>query len=205
MDKGIAKSVLREHRIPVAQWRLVAPATQLRRIVADRGGRRSGLPLFVKPANLGSSIGVSPRCIGPGPTKRGASSRALQFDDYVILEAFARPGARARAARQRRDVRITAAGEIIASREFYDYEDKYQLGVAKTIVPAELGDAQLAKAQTAGHCEAFRALAGRGPGPGRPLLGGRRPFVVNEVNTMPGFTPISMYPMLWEVGRVAAR
>ena len=92
---------------------------------------------------------------------------------------------------------MTKAGEIIASREFYDYDDKYVLGAAETIAPTDLTDAQLAHAQRVA-VDAYRALRVEGLARVDLFLAEDDEIVVNEVNTMPGFTPISMFPMLWE-------
>ena len=95
------------------------------------------------------------------------------------------------------DVRVTKAGEILASREFYDYDDKYVLGLAETVAPTDLTDAQLAHAQRVATA-AYRALRVEGLARVDLFLRDDDEIVVNEVNTMPGFTPISMFPMLWE-------
>jgi len=94
-------------------------------------------------------------------------------------------------------VRVTRAGEILASREFYDYDDKYVLGLAETVAPTDLKDVQLAKAQQL-VTEAYKALRVEGLARIDVFLRANDEIVINEVNTMPGFTPISMFPMLWE-------
>jgi D-alanine-D-alanine ligase len=193
MDKGIAKSVLRDHDIPVAKWRLVSRHED--RQVITTAGTELGFPLFVKPANLGSSIGVTK--VKEHTQLRDAVDLAFEFDDVVVLEEFVQGRELELALLGNEDVRVTAAGEIVASREFYDYEDKYLLGVAKTIVPTDLTDDQLAKAQALA-LRAFAALRVEGLARVDLFLVGADTFIVNEVNTMPGFTPISMYPSLWE-------
>jgi len=102
------------------------------------------------------------------------------------------------------DVRVSRAGEIVASREFYDYEDKYVLGAAETIAPTDLTAAQLAHAQRVASA-AYRALRVEGLARVDLFLQDDDEIVVNEVNTMPGFTPISMFPMLWEAEGVSFR
>jgi len=86
----------------------------------------------------------------------------------------------------------------VASRDFYDYEDKYLLGVAKTIAPTDLTPEELTRAQELA-VGAYRALRVEGLARVDLFLSETQSFVINEVNTMPGFTPISMYPMLWAV------
>ncbi len=194
MDKAIAKSILRDHHIAVAAWRLVGRG-DLSEETLDAAARQLGFPLFVKPANLGSSIGVTK--VDEESSLRTAMELAFEFDDHIILEEFVAGRELELALLGNEDVRITAAGEILASREFYDYEDKYLLGVAKTIVPTDLTEDQLQKAQVIA-LQAFRALRVEGLARVDHCLVGHDTFVVNEVNTMPGFTPISMYPSLWE-------
>jgi D-alanine-D-alanine ligase len=195
MDKGIAKSVLQEHGLPVAAWRLIRRADPDPQ-AADEAGRDLGFPVFVKPANLGSSIGVSKV---PDPAGlRQAVETAFEFDDYVIIEAFIEGRELELALLGNEEVRVTQAGEIEASREFYDYEDKYELGMAKTIVPTDLTAAQLARARELAT-RGYRALRVEGLARIDMFLAADHSFVINEVNTMPGFTPISMYPMLWAV------
>ncbi len=193
MDKGISKSVLREHDIPVAAWELVrrdAPGSA----VAE-AGERLGYPLFVKPANLGSSIGVTK--VKVAAELAAAVHTAFEFDDFVILEEMVTGRELELALLGNEEVRVSRAGEIMARRDFYDFEDKYLLGMAKTIVPMELTDQQLMKAQALA-VRAYHALRVEGLARVDLFLVGTDGFVINEVNTMPGFTPISVYPSAWE-------
>ena len=154
-----------------------------------------GLPIFVKPANLGSSIGVAK--VHDAAGLGDAVLSALEFDDHVILEEFVHGRELELALMGNEDVRVSLAGEIIASREFYDYDDKYVLGTAETVAPTDLTEAQLAHAQRLASA-AYRALRVEGLARVDLFLADDDEIVVNEVNTMPGFTPISMFPMLWE-------
>ncbi len=194
MDKGVAKSVLHDRGIPVAAWRVVhrsawSPDAMHEAVAA------LGLPLFVKPANLGSSIGVAKATEVAG--LGDAVTSAFEFDDHVILEEFVRGRELELAVMGNEEVLVSRAGEIIASRDFYDYEDKYVLGLAETIAPTDLDPNQLAHAQRVAEA-AYRALRVEGLARVDVFLLGDGEIVVNEVNTMPGFTPISMFPMLWE-------
>ena len=199
MDKGIAKSVLHDHGLPVAAWRLVSRA-EWGLEVMEEAVDALGLPLFVKPANLGSSIGVA-KVTDPAALGDSVLS-AFEFDDHVILEEAIEGRELEVAAMGNEDVRVSRAGEIIASREFYDYEDKYVLGRAETVAPTDLDDAQLAHAQRVAVA-AYRALRVEGLARVDLFLQDDDEIVVNEVNTMPGFTPISMFPMLWEAEGLA--
>jgi D-alanine-D-alanine ligase len=194
MDKGIAKSVLHDHGLPVAAWRLVARSSWSTDVM-EEAVAALGLPIFVKPANLGSSIGVAK---APDAAALGdAVLSALEFDDHVILEEFVEGRELELALMGNEDVRVSQAGEIIASREFYDYDDKYVLGLAETVAPTDLKDTQLAHAQRVALA-AYRALRVEGLARVDIFLRDDDEIVINEVNTMPGFTPISMFPMLWE-------
>jgi D-alanine-D-alanine ligase len=194
MDKGIAKSVLHDHGLPVAAWRVAHRHTWTRDLL-EEAAAALGLPLFVKPANLGSSIGVvkaaDAAAIGD------AVSAAFEFDDHVVLEEYIRGRELELGALGNEDVRVTRAGEILASREFYDYDDKYVLGTAETVAPTDLTPTQLAHAQRVASA-AYQALRVEGLARIDLFLQPDDEIVVNEVNTMPGFTPISMFPMLWE-------
>jgi D-alanine--D-alanine ligase len=194
MDKGIAKSVLRDHGLPVAAWRVVSRSDWSTDVMRE-ALESLGLPLFVKPANLGSSVGVAK---APDAAALGDAVRsAFEFDDHVILEEFVEGRELELALMGNEDVRVSRAGEIIASREFYDYEDKYLLGLAETVAPTDLKDTQLERAQREALA-AYRALRVEGLARVDVFLRKDDAIVINEVNTMPGFTPISMFPMLWE-------
>ena len=194
MDKGITKSVLHDHGLPVAAWRIVARGTwSLDHL--DEAQRALGLPLFVKPANLGSSIGVTK--VSEKSALGDAVLAAFEFDDHVILEECIAGREIELAVMGNEDVRVSQAGEIVPSREFYDYEDKYVLGLAETIAPTDLTPTQLARVREAAEA-AYRALRVEGLARVDLFLQPDDELVVNEINTMPGFTPISMFPMLWE-------
>jgi D-alanine-D-alanine ligase len=194
MDKGIAKSVLHDHGLPVAAWRLVSRSAWSVEVMEEALGAL-GLPLFVKPANLGSSIGVAK--VSDAAALGDAVLSAFEFDDHIILEELVAGRELELALMGNEDVRVSRAGEILASREFYDYEDKYVLGLAETIAPTDLSPEQLAHTQHVATA-AYRALRVEGLARVDLFLIEGDEVLVNEVNTMPGFTPISMFPMLWE-------
>ncbi|MBV8463822.1 MAG: D-alanine--D-alanine ligase, partial [Acidimicrobiales bacterium] len=194
MDKAIAKSVLHDHGLHVAAWRVAHRHTTTADTLKEAAAAL-GLPLFVKPANLGSSIGVAKAT--DAAAIGDAVSAAFEFDDHVVLEEFVAGRELELGALGNEDVRVTRAGEIIASRDFYDYDDKYVLGTAETVAPTDLSPTQLADAQRVATA-AYRALRVEGLARVDLFLRPDDTIVVNEVNTMPGFTPISMFPMLWE-------
>jgi D-alanine-D-alanine ligase len=201
MDKGIAKSVLHDDGLPVAAWRLVSRSAWSAEVM-EEALSALGLPIFVKPANLGSSIGVAK--VSDAAALGDAVLSAFEFDDHVIVEEFAAGRELELALMGNEDVRVTKAGEIVASRDFYDYEDKYVLGLAETIAPTDLTPEQLAHAQGVATA-AYRALRVEGLARVDLFLTEDDEVLVNEVNTMPGFTPISMFPMLWEAEGIPFR
>jgi len=150
--------------------------------------------VFVKPANAGSSVGISKAQDMPGLL--AAIETALAEDDKVVFERFVEGQEVECAAIGNDDVFVTRPGEILAGDEFYTYDDKYKNGVSRTIIPAALSEEKLDEVKAAAE-KAYRALGCQGltrcdffveKGTGKVLC--------NELNTMPGFTSISMYPKL---------
>ncbi len=195
MDKAMAKQVLAANGI--AQARYVAlredeltPSTPAR--LADE----LGLPLFVKPANMGSSIGVSKaKTI---EAVREAIGLALSYDEWVIVEEAVTGREIEVAVLGGRPPRASVPGEIVPGAEFYDYADKYVDDGSQALVPAPLAIAE-ADTVRALAVRVFEVL--RADGLARVdffFEEGGRGWLCNEINTMPGFTPISMYPKLWQ-------
>ncbi|MCI0155200.1 D-alanine--D-alanine ligase [Leifsonia shinshuensis] len=200
MDKHFTKTVLQQAGIPVAPWETVT-AYQWR---TDPGAVRAaaealGLPAFVKPARAGSSVGVSK--VSSWDDLPAAIDLALAEDDRVLIESSVvgreveiavlggRPG---------EPTRASVAGEIvITGREFYDFAAKYlDAPGIELVCPAALTDAELAVMRDLG-VRAFDAIGGEGLARVDFFLTPDG-FVVNEINTMPGFTPISMFPRCWQ-------
>lgn len=192
MDKIVAKQLLAAAGLPVAPY------------IGVRRGESFSLPfawpVFVKPANLGSSVGVNKA--NNEREFEAALAEAEGYDEWVIIEE----------AIVGREIECgvlgdlapeaSVPGEVRPSRDFYDYEDKYEAGAAGLLVPAPLTDEQTADVQRLAVA-AFRAV--RAEGMARVdffLEEGGRGLLVNEVNTIPGFTPISMYPRMWEASGV---
>ena len=192
MDKEYTKRLLRESGLPVADF-LVLPRGDYD---LDEICSRIPFPMFVKPANLGSSVGISKA------KNRGELARALQFagefDRKIIVERGI-AGREFECAVLGNDLPVAAIPcEILPSREFYDYEDKYLLDTAKTVLPADLSEEQTREMQRlAVAC--YRAVNCEGMARVDFLLeSATGQFFVNEPNTIPGFTSISMYPKMWE-------
>jgi D-alanine-D-alanine ligase len=199
MDKHFMKVVLEAAGVPVAPWTTV----HARDWAADPDGVRARaaslpLPWFVKPARAGSSVGVSK--VRTAAELDDALGIAFREDDKVLVEA----GMSGREielgvleGRGGAPDRVSVPGEIVlTTREFYDFEGKYLGGDGVEVVcPAVVTDAELSVLQDAA-LRAFRAVEGRGLARVDFFLTSDGP-VVNELNTMPGFTPISMFPKCW--------
>jgi D-alanine-D-alanine ligase len=198
MDKATAKDLLARHGLPQVRW-LSARIGDLGPAFADRVATELGFPVFVKPSNMGSSIGVSKAL--DKAALGVALAEALRYDEYIVVEeALSHPREVEVAVLGDAEPRASLPGEVAPSHEFYDYEDKYLAGTAGLIIPADLDETETAEAQRIALA-AYRAL--RVDGMARVDLfyeqgEGGRGFLVNELNTIPGFTPISMYPKLWE-------
>jgi D-alanine-D-alanine ligase len=200
MDKHFAKTVLQQAGIAVAPWQTVTALDwQARRSVVVADLEQMPLPLFVKPSRAGSSVGVSK--VSEWSQLAAAMDVAFAEDDRVLVENAivgrevecavlqGRPGEATRA---------SVAGEIVVTgREFYDFEAKY-LGAdgIDLVCPADLTPAQLTDLQEQ-SVRAFEALGAAGLARVDFFLTDTG-FVLNEINTMPGFTPISMFPRCWQ-------
>jgi D-alanine-D-alanine ligase len=172
-----------------------------RATMTARASQALQYPVFVKPANLGSSVGISKAKSDAEFAE--AMALALQFDRKIVVEA-AVPDAREIecAVLGNDEPEASIPGEIIPSREFYDYEAKYLDEGSRLLIPAPLADAQAAEIRRLA-IDAFRAVDGAGMSRVDFLVAGdTEETFVNEVNTIPGFTTISMYPKLWEASGV---
>jgi D-alanine-D-alanine ligase len=198
MDKAMAKRVMASAGIPQAHHRAVREhelTPGLPAALADD----LGLPVFVKPANMGSSVGV--RKAKSVEDVRDAIDHALTYDSTVVVEEAVIGREIEVAVLGNAEPRASVAGEIIPGEEFYSYEDKYVTDGAQLLIPAPLPPDAMDEVRSLA-CEIFTVLRCEGLARvdffyERDDAGGGRGFLCNEVNTMPGFTPISMYPKLW--------
>ncbi|MCI0632482.1 MAG: D-alanine--D-alanine ligase [Actinobacteria bacterium] len=205
MDKIMMKRAFAAGRLPTPNHLAVRDGHD---IVAfgDQVEEELGYPCFVKPANLGSSVGVSKA--HDRVDFDAAIALASGFDEWVIVEE-AIDGREIEVAVLGDDPpEASVPGEVVPGDEFYSYGDKYEHDDAQLLAPAPLTDAQTAAVQRlavaafeACRCEAMARvdffLEESDPKGG--AAGAGRGFLVNELNTIPGFTPISMYPRLWEL------
>ena len=163
-----------------------------------------GFPMFVKPANMGSSIGVSK--VTDEDSLRVGLAAALAHDEWIVVEE----GVDAREIEvavlgHTTSPRASVPGEIVPGAEFYDYEDKYADGLADLRVPAPL-PAEVAEEARDLACRVFRTFRAEGMARVDFLYEeGARGLLLNELNTIPGFTPISMYPALWQASGLPYR
>lgn len=202
MDKALANTVMDAAGVPHCRWTsaIRADVETDRAAVLDRAEQMLGYPIFVKPANAGSSVGISKAA--DRAALDAALDVALREDDKVVFEEFIDGQEVECAAIGNPDdpasVSTTRPGEILAGAEFYTYDDKYKNGVSQTVIPAHLSEEKLDEVQAEAR-KAYLALGCAGlsrcdffveRGTGRVLC--------NELNTLPGFTAISMYPKLME-------
>ena len=203
MDKALMKVVFSARGLPVCDYRVVLRHNWDRRREHILSELESALhyPMFVKPANLGSSVGISKAKDRAGLAD--AIDLAGSFDRKIVVEA-AVPEAREIecAVLGNEDPAASVPGEVIPSREFYDYEAKYIDDGSKIVIPADLPPATVAEVQKL-SIEAFEAIDCSGMARVDFLLekSSNRLFL-NEVNTIPGFTTISMYSKLWAASGV---
>jgi len=194
MDKLKAKDVLAAHGLPQVPW-IGLRDTEVDEAAARTAGAGLRYPLFVKPANMGSSVGVSRA--GDDAALGEAVALAAAYDEWIVVEESAHGREIEVAVLGNADPQASVPGEIIPAGDFYDYDDKYVDGTATLVIPADLPDRVTAEirrlavqAFTTLRCDGmarvdfFYEADGRGP-------------LLNEVNSIPGFTPISMYPKLW--------
>ena len=199
MDKDVAKRLLAGAGLPVVPWLAYAAPTLEgagRRRAAEAAAQELGLPVFVKPANSGSSVGISKA--KDVHELEEALSEAVRYDTKVIVER----GLDAReievAVIGNDSPEASVPGEIVPSHEFYDYEAKYVDESTELLVPAPLSDPESERLRTMA-LQAFGVLEGQGLARVDFLC--ERPsgeVFINELNSLPGFTESSMFPRLWE-------
>jgi len=189
MDKDMMKRVARERGLPVADYFIPPQATGYTAFEAS-------FPMFVKPANLGSSVGISK--VRDMDELMKAVALAESFDRKVIVERAIIGREFECAVLGNQDPVAATPCEILPSRDFYDYEDKYLLDKAQTVIPANLSPEKTAELQRLA-VECYRAVECEGMARVDFLLEAATDrLYINEINTIPGFTSISMYPKMWE-------
>jgi D-alanine-D-alanine ligase len=194
MNKLATKEILEYIGVKTAPFRVHSSSSPIDYTAATKA---LGSPIFVKPTKTGSSVGITK--VHSVDEWQAALDLAHQYDDTVLIES-AIPNAREIevAVLGNEDVQAAAPGEIVPDREFYDYDSKYDdNSTSKAIIPANLPNDVVTKIQ-ATAIKAYRALGCSGLARVDFLYGDDGVIILNEVNTLPGFTDISMYPKLWE-------
>ncbi len=196
MDKGVMKAVFRDAGLPGCRWIVTRPGLDAPATVRDRVESELGFPCFVKPCNLGSSVGVTK--VRTSDELPAAVAEASSYDPRVIIEQAIDARELECAVLGNERAEASVVGEVLPSHEFYDYVDKYVDDTVRWVIPAEL-PAEISDSVRALAVRAFNAVDCSGlarvdffleRGTGRVLL--------NEINTMPGFTSASMYPLMWQ-------
>ncbi len=198
MDKALFKQLMRAHGIPVVEYALCTRG-EIAHGLEDTVRRAEAVapyPLYTKPANLGSSVGIS-RCANRSDLVEGMAE-AARYDRRVLIER----GVDAReievSVLGNEKPQASIPGEVIPSREFYSYESKYIDGTSKLLIPAPIPEDKICEVQRLA-LEAYRAIDGAGLSRADFLLDRKTgELYISELNTMPGFTTISMYAKLWE-------
>ena len=195
MDKDVMKRLLRDAGLPIGAFITLRRHERARLTFADVRDEL-GVPVFIKPANMGSSVGV--HRAGSEEEFAQALDDAFRYDSKVVIEAFIEGREIECSVLGNEHPSASVPGEVIPSHEFYSYEAKYldEHGAALRI-PADLPEAVVARVQELAVAT-FQALNCEGMARVDFFLRGDSELIVNEINTIPGFTRISMYPKLWE-------
>ncbi len=200
MDKLAAKRALASAGLPQAPW-LGLHVDELGPSTAATVLDRLGPTVFVKPANMGSSVGVGKA--SSEDDLRAALDDAARYDEWLVVEEAIVGREIEISVLGNRHPRTSLPGEIVAGAEFYTYEDKYHDGLAKLLIPAPLSDGEIVEMSELAIA-AFQSLRVEGLARADFFYEPEgRGWLVNELNTMPGFTPISMYPKMWAASGLA--
>ncbi len=198
MDKDVMNRLLREANVPIAKFKAFTRLTcESFEMIADK----LGVPFFVKPANLGSSVGIHK--VHDETEFKKAIDDAFQYDNKIVIEEFVKGRELECSVLGNENPMASVVGEVIPQHEFYSYEAKYlDDNGALFKVPAELDVATNKKVQELA-IKTFQTLCCEGMGRVDFFLKDNGEVLVNEINTIPGFTKISMYPRLWQASGVS--
>ncbi|EOW6703501.1 D-alanine--D-alanine ligase [Cronobacter malonaticus] len=199
MDKDVAKRLLRDAGLAVAPFITLTRANR-QRITFEDVKAQLGLPLFVKPANQGSSVGVSK--VNDEAQYHAAVALAFEFDHKVVVETGIKGREIECAVLGNESPQASTCGEIVVSSEFYSYDTKYiDDQAARVVVPADIAPDVNEKIRAIA-IRAFQALECAGLARVDVFLTPDNEVIINEINTLPGFTNISMYPKLWQASGI---
>jgi D-alanine-D-alanine ligase len=199
MYKDVMKRLLRDAKIPIAKF-LAFERSEASKINFADAKRALGSPFFVKPANLGSSVGISK--VSANKQFGGAIREAFRYDNKILIEESIRGREIECSVLGNENPIASLPGEIITPHDFYSYDAKYldEKG-AQLVIPAALPK-KIVKAVQGLALRTFKTLACEGMARVDFFLRDNREIFVNEINTIPGFTKISMYPKLWEASGI---
>ncbi|PWK16016.1 D-alanine--D-alanine ligase [Tumebacillus permanentifrigoris] len=199
MDKAMMKTVFAQAGLAQCRYEVVLRSRFEREpeVVADALAAQLGFPCFVKPANLGSSVGISKA--KDRDSLIAALQIAAKYDRKIIVEEAVDGREIEVAVLGNEDPQASMPGEIISSNEeFYDYDAKYLSGESAMVIPAELTAEQIEEVRALA-VRSFQAIDGSGLSRADFFLCRKTgKFLINEINTFPGFTQYSMYPKMWE-------
>lgn len=199
MDKDVMKRLLAQAGLPVGKFLVVKAGENRPSFVSVK--KFLGAPFFVKPANLGSSVGISK--VNNQAEYTIAAKKALSYDRKILLEEYIKGREIECSVLGNDRLRVSLPGEIKPRHDFYSYQAKYlDKSGADLIAPAKLTNKQVKTAQLLA-VRVFQVLDCAGLGRVDFFLRDDGQFLINEINTLPGFTAISMYPRLWAVGGLA--
>lgn len=197
MDKDVMKRLLEQAGIPIPKFLVFHPEDH---IDFDKVSKSLGLPLFIKPANLGSSVGISK--VKNKKEFKKAVDHAFGFDSKILIEEFIEGREIEYAVLGNENPQASVPGEIIPTHEFYSYDAKYiDEDGAILKAPAELPKNTVEQIQKLA-VKVFKTLCCEGMARVDCFLKENGEILVNEINTIPGFTQISMYPRLWQLSGV---
>lgn len=199
MDKAVMKAIFMTKNIPIVRSVVLMEIewTAQKKAVLARIRKEFNLPFFVKPSNLGSSVGITK--VSDYARTSSAVQQAFLYDRKILVEEGIKGREIECSVLGNENPRASLPGEVIPSRDFYDYRDKYLEGKTSFKIPVSLPPPLTSEIQRL-SIEAFKAIEGSGMARVDFFLEDKTEKIfVNEVNTIPGFTEISMYPKLWEV------
>jgi D-alanine-D-alanine ligase len=198
MDKDVMKRLLRDAAVPIGKF---LAFNRAEKISFAKVRKALGMPLFVKPANLGSSVGIS-KVSKPGEFA-AAVKDAFRYDNKIVIEEFI-DGREIECSVLGNEHPIASLpGEIVVNRDFYSYDAKYlDANGARFEIPAHL-PAQVVKKIRAIALQAYHALCCEGMARVDFFVQANGRVLVNEINTIPGFTKISMYPKMWQASGIS--
>jgi D-alanine-D-alanine ligase len=203
IDKEVAKRMLNEARIANSKF-LAYHSSERAQITYEKAHAALGIPMYIKPPNLGSSVGIS-----KVSTKQEfdiAIDEALKYDRKVLIEQNIVGREIECAVMGNADVKASPVGEVVTNEDshtFYDYTAKYlDANGSVTMIPADLDKVTQTKIREIA-VQTYKTLHCEGMARVDVFVTENKEIIVNEVNSLPGFTDISMYPKLWEAGGIA--